>query len=395
MAMEMEGPLALWAAGLAGRLEALGYAPSTATVQMRLAGRLSRFLEKRGLAAGQLSAEVVDDFFADLHAHHGSSWPTPKSIVWLVEYLREAGVAPAPPPAPARSAEEELAGRYRRYLVDERGLARKTVIARERTALLFLAEHRGCQLQDLSAADVSRFVTRQCRSLTVRSAERLVNGLRSFLRFALAEGLITVPLASAVPSVARWSGAGLPRGLAPGQVAALMASCDRRRATGKRDYAILVLLARLGLRAAEIAALRLDDIDWRAGEIVVRGKGHTEERLPLPSDVGEAIAGYLRHGRPRRPEREMFLRASAPLRGLAPEGVSEVVRAASERAGLGSFGAHRLRHTAGTEMLRAGASLPEVAQVLRHRSVATTAIYAKVDFLALRELAMPWPGAAR
>jgi len=216
MAMEMEGPLAPWAAGLAGRLEALGYAPSTGTVQMRLAGRLSRFLEKRGLAAGQLSAEVVDDFFADLHAHHGSSWPTPKSIVWLVEYLREAGVAPAPPPAPARSAEEELAGRYRRYLVDERGLARKTVIARERTALLFLAEHRERQLQDLSAADVSRFVTRQCRSLTVRSAERLVNGLRSFLRFALAEGLITVPLASAVPSVARWSGAGLPRGLAPG-----------------------------------------------------------------------------------------------------------------------------------------------------------------------------------
>jgi site-specific recombinase XerD len=231
--------------------------------------------------------------------------------------------------------------------------------------------------------------------MSVRSAERLVNGLRSFLRFALVEGLIAGPLASAVPSVARWSGAGLPRGLACGQVTALLASCDRGRATGKRDYAILVLLARLGLRAAEIAALRLDDIDWRAGEIVVRGKGRTEERLPLPCDVGEAIADYLRHGRPRRPEREVFLRAVAPLRGLAPEGVSEVVRAASERAGLGSFGAHRLRHTAGTQMLRAGASLPEVAQVLRHRSVATTCIYAKVDHLALRQLAMPWPGAGR
>jgi integrase/recombinase XerD len=281
-------------------------------------------------------------------------------------------VAPAPP----RSWEEELAGRYRRYLVDERGLARKTVIARERTARLFLAEFRDRRLQDLVAGDVSRFVTRQCRSLSVRSAERLVNGHRSFLRFALVEGLITVPLAGAVPSVARWSGAGLPRGLARGQVAALLASCDRTGATGRRDYAILVLLARLGLRAAEVAALRLDDIDWRAGEIVVRGKGRTEERLPLPCDVGEAIADYLRHGRPRRSEREVFLRASAPLRGLAPEGVSEVVRAASERAGLGSFGAHRLRHTAGTEMLRAGASLPQVAQVLRHRSVATTCIYA-------------------
>jgi integrase/recombinase XerD len=203
--------------------------------------------------------------------------------------------------------------------------------------------------------------------------------------------LIAAPLASAVPSAARWSGASLPRGLTRGQVTALLSSCDQRQATGKRDYAILVLLARLGLRAAEAAALRLDDIDWRAGEIVVRGKGRSEERLPLPSDVGAAIAAYLR-GRPCRPEREVFLRACAPLRGLSPDGVSEVVRAASERAGLGSFGSHRLRHTAATEMLRAGASLPEVAQVLRHRSVATTTIYAKVDHLSLRELAMPWPG---
>jgi integrase/recombinase XerD len=238
-------------------------------------------------------------------------------------------------------------------------------------------------------------VTRQVRRLTVRSAERLVNGMRSFLRFALVAGLTTAPLADAVLSVARRSGTGLPRGLMPAEVSALLASCDRHRANGRRDYAILVVLARLGLRAAEVAALQLDDIDWRSGEIVVRGKGSTEERLPLPPDVGDAIVAYLRRGRPQRPEREVFLRASAPLRGLAPEGVSEVVRAASERAGLGSFGAHRLRHTAATEMLRAGASLPEVAQVLRHRTIATTAIYAKVDHLALRQLAMPWPGSLR
>lgn len=393
--MVMNGPLAPWAAGMAGQLKALGYAPSTAAGQMQLVGRLSQFLEQRGLTADELSAEVVEEFFGDLHAHHGSSWPTPKTFVWLVEYLSEIGVVPAAVPSPPGSWEEELVDRYRRYLLDERGLARKTVIARERTALLFLAELSGHALDDLDAGDVSRFVTRQCRRLSSRSAERLVNGLRSFLRFALVEGLITAPLASAVPSVARWSGADLPRGLGRGQVAALLASCDRRRAIGRRDYAILVLLARLGLRAAEVAALRLDDINWRAGEVVVRGKGRTEERLPLPSDVGAAIAAYLRRGRPRRPEREVFLRSCAPLRGLTPEGVSEVVRAASERAGLGSFGAHRLRHTAGTEMLRAGASLPEVAQVLRHRSVATTAIYAKVNHLALRELAMPWPGAER
>lgn len=393
--MVIEGPLAPWATGIAGQLKTLGYAPSTAAQRMQLVGRLSRFVQLRGLAASELSAEVVEEFFEDLHANHGSSWPTSKAFAWLVEYLRDAGVAPPPRPSLPQSWEENLIDRYRRYLLDERGLVRKTVIARERTVLLFLAAHSGRELQDLDAGDVSRFVTRQCRRLSTRSAERLVNGLRSFLRFALVEGLITAPLASAVPSVARWSGAGLPRGLAHVEVAALLASCDRRRVTGRRDYAILVLLARLGLRAAEVSALRLHDIDWRSGEIVVRGKGRTEERLPLPSDVGAAIAAYLRGGRPHRSEREVFLRAYAPLRGLAPEGVSEVVRAASERAGLGSFGAHRLRHTAGTEMLRAGASLAEVAQVLRHRSVATTAIYAKVDHLALRELAMPWPEAAR
>jgi site-specific recombinase XerD len=247
----------------------------------------------------------------------------------------------------------------------------------------------------MTAADVSGFMTRQAARLSPRGLERAATSLRSFFGFALAEGLIDRPLASAVPSAARWSGAGLPRSLTPRQVNALLASCDRRTPTGRRDYAILVLLVRLGLRAAEVAALRLDDIDWRAGEIVVRGKGRTEERLPLPADVGAAVAAYLRRGRPRRAEREVFLRASAPLRGLAPEGVSEVVRAASERAGLGSFGAHRLRHTAGTQMLQAGASLSEVAQVLRHRRVATTAIYAKVDHRALRALAMPWPGNPR
>jgi len=201
---------------------------------------------------------------------------------------------------------------------------------------------------------------------------------------------VEIPSASAASRIKR-----LNDKLRPKQVAALLASCDRRRALGRRDYAILVLLVRLGLRAAEVSALRLDDIDWRAGELVVRGKARTEERLPLPADVGAAIAGYLQRGRPRRAEREVFLRACAPLRGLTPDGVGEVVRAASERAGLGSFGSHRLRHTAATQMLQAGASLPEVAQVLRHRTIATTVIYAKVDHRGLRELVVAWPGSPR
>ncbi len=393
--MAMEGSLAPWALGIADHLKALGYAPLTRGRHMALAGRLSRFLQRRGLEASELNEEVTEEFFRTVRSKGGPARPTPKALAWLVAYLRDIAVVPAPVPPRPQSRAEELVERYRSYLVVERGLAPETVVEYVRTTRLFLAEHPGRELKDLGVGEVSSFMTYQCRRLSQRSTERLATGLRSFLGFALLEGLTAAPLAGAVPSAARWSGSTLPRGLAPGQVAALLASCDRSRPTGRRDYAILVLLVRLGLRAAEVADLCFDDIEWRAGEILVRGKGRTEERLPLPPDVGAAIVAYLRRGRPRRAEREVFLRAIAPLRGLSPDGVSEVVRAASERAQLGSFGSHRLRHTAGTEMLRAGASLSEVAQVLRHRSVATTVIYAKVDHLALRWLAMPWPGGQR
>ena len=390
--MVIEGPLTPWVSGMAEHLEALGYAPVTVHQQMELAGKLSRFLKQRGLLASEVGPDVIRQFVGTLCVSHA---PTSKALAWLLAYLREIGVTPAPLPALPQCWLDEVFERYRPYLAFERGLAPETVELYTRAARLFLSEHAGRGLTELGVADVSRFMTRQCRLLSPKSAERLATGLRSFLGFALLEGWIVAPLAGAVPSAARWRRAALPRGLTPEQVAALLDSCDRRRSTGRRDYAILRLLTRLGLRAVEVAALRLDDINWRAGTIVVRGKGRTEEALPLPSDVGAAITAYLRRGRPRRPEREVFLRAIAPLRGLSCDGVSEVVRAASERAGLGSFGSHRLRHTAGTEMLRAGASLPEVAQVLRHRSIDTTAIYAKVDYIALRGLAMPWPGATQ
>jgi site-specific recombinase XerD len=385
-----------WEERLAEQVRTLGYAPTVARRQMEWVRRLSGFLDERGLAASELNADVVEEFFAVVRDKRRSTRPTAKTLAWLLPWLLDLGVTTgavvAPPP---RSADEELVGRYERYLRDERGLAPDTVSLYSPAAALLLRERAGRGLEGLVAEDVAKFMTRECRQRSPRSAERLATGLRSFLRFALLEGLITAPLASAVPSTARWSGAGLPHALTAAEVAVLLASCDRRRPKGRRDYAILKLLARLGLRAAEVAALRLEDIDWRAGEIVVRGKGRTEERLPLPCDVGEALAAYLRRGRPRRPEREVFLRVLAPVHGLEPQGVSEVVRAAAERAGIGSFGSHRLRHTAGTQMLRAGASLADVAQVLRHRSVTTTAIYAKVDHLALEALVLPWPRAQR
>lgn len=395
MSNVMDGALAPWASDMAHELERLGYSRRTAAVLMKLAGRLSHWMEERGFDVGELNAEVIEDFFGSLRAEGGWFRPTARTLGWLASYLQQIGAMPMPVPPAPQSWEEELTERYRRYLVNERGLVVETVQQRVHVAQQFLAEQPCSQLNELRVADVTTFMTRQCRRLGVGSTKLAATGLRSFLAFVQLEGLIAEPLTGAVPSAAGWSGAALPRGLAPDEVARLLAGCDRRRATGIRDYAILVLLVRLGLRAAEVSSLRLDDIDWQAGEIVVRGKGRSEERLPLPADVGEAIADYLRRARPRRPEREVFLRMYAPLRGLSPDGVSEVVRAAGERAGLGSFGSHRLRHTAATEMLRAGASLPEVAQVLRQRSVTTTAIYAKVDYLALGGLAMTWPGGER
>lgn len=230
------------------------------------------------------------------------------------------------------------------------------------------------------------------RSGRVGSAKLIVCALRSLLRWLHLTGQVPSSLASAVPSVAGWRLSSLPKGLEPEQLRRLLAACDRRTRTGRRDYAVTLLLARLGLRAGEVARLGLDDIDWRHGEITILGKGNWGERLPLPADVGAAIAAYLRRGRPATAEgRSVFVRVHAPHRPLTSTGVSEVVHDAAQRAGLGKIHAHRLRHTAATAMLRAGSTLPEVGQVLRHRSMLSTAIYAKVDRDALAVLARPWP----
>jgi len=223
----------------------------------------------------------------------------------------------------------------------------------------------------------------------------MVTALRSLLRFLHVDGVIDHPRASAVPSVAGWSLSSLPKALGADQVVAWLTSCDRNTSTGCRNFAILTLLVRLGLRAGEVAALTVDDIDWRRGEITVRGKGRRHDQLPLPDDVGQAIVEYLRHARPGTAQgRMVFVRAQAPYRALTSNAVTTVVAVAGRRAGIGLIGAHRLRHTAATALLRAGGSLTEIGQVLRHRRVLTTAIYAKVDRQALRLVARPWPGDA-
>jgi integrase/recombinase XerD len=390
----VSGPLAPCAAGFVSWLKSRAYSPSAIADRLYQFDQLSCWLEREELAVGELTDEQAERFAAVRRAAGLVMWACPRSALLPLGYLRALGVAPAPAPALARGPLEELLEDYCRYLSVERGLSGHTVLdAYEPAARLFLAGREGRDglgLKRLSAVDVSSFLARECPRRSVSGARDLVCALRSFLRYLHLAGLIEAPLVWAVPSVTDLRDRTLPRGLDPAAVRRLLASCDRRRRVGRRDFAILLLLVRLGLRAGEVAAIQLEDVDWRRGELLVRGKGSRQDVLPLPVDVGEAIVAYLRR-RPRCECRALFLRVTAPLQGLNRCTVSWVVRAACDRAGLARVGAHRLRHTAATEMLRAGASLPEIGQVLRHREQKTTAIYAKVDRTALRALARPWP----
>lgn len=290
---------------------------------------------------------------------------------------------------------EEVLAAYRTYLLRERGLSSATVESYERRARRFLADRTGGDglgLELLTAVEVIDFLARDCPLRGTGEAQLLVAMMRSLLRYLYATGLIAAPLEWAVPAVANLKGRSLPRSLEPSVVTALLASCDRRRMIGRRDYAILLLLARLGLRASEVAQVCLDDINWRAGEILVHGKGGRQDILPLPVDAGEALTSYLQR-RPLGPDRcrVLFLTAVTPVGPMSRYAISAVVREACWRVGIPRCGAHRLRHTLASQMLAAGASLEEIGQVLRHRERRTTAIYARVDRATLRGLALPWP----
>ena len=389
------GPLAPYADGFRAELERLGYTPLTAATHVRLMAHLSRWLAREGVEVPGLSAAVVDAYFAERRAAGYAGHVTGRALRPLASYLRRLGVIPPTVPAVAASPAERLLARYREYLLVERGLAGTTAELNVRMVRPFLAGRvhetdDSAALRHLTAGEVAAFVVSQSRQQP-RSVKRMVTALRSLLGFLHAEGVIGQPLP--VFSPAGWTQAGLPRALDGDQVAALLASCDPLTRTGRRDLAILTLLARLGLRAGEVAALRLDDIDWRRGEITVRGKGNRQDRRPLPPDVGRRIVTYRHDGRPQAAQgRVVFVRAQAPYRALTSNAVTTVVACAGRRAGLGLIGAHRLRHSAATAMLRSGGSLTEIGQTLRHARPLTTAIYAKVDIGALRQLARPWPG---
>jgi len=397
---QVTGPLAQHAEGFRIELSGLGYTPLTAAAHIRLMAHLSRWLAAEGLETSALTSSTAEAYFAERRAVGYVNERTVGALRPLLDYLRRVGAVPIADAAIPASATEQLLTRYKSYLTAERGLAAATVELNVRLVRPLLFEHAGGQesrveLKELTARDIAAFVVEQSAQRP-RSIKRVVTALRSLLGFLYIEGSIDQPLAKAVPSPPGWTLTGLPKALSGSQVSALLASCDAETATGRRDLAILTLLARLGLRAGEVSALKLDDIDWRRGELTVCGKANRIARLPLPSDVGERIVGYLRDGRPSTAEgRTVFVRAQAPYRALTSTGVTTIVATAGRRAGLGTIGAHRLRHSAATAMLRAGGSLREIGDVLRHRRAMTTAIYAKLDLEALRSLARPWPGEPR
>jgi len=384
--------------GFAEDLAAQGYAGATARIAVQAVGRLGRWFTDHHLDASDTSEITLTKFcqqdrFADSTRHGGE-----KALRMMLERLRSLGVAPEAVPQPEPSAAEQLTKEFDRYLREERSLSEATAVNYCPEARRLLSDKFGVgpiDLTKLSAADLHAFVSRHAGDYSAKRVQLMLTALRSFLRFLYVRGDTSVRLDVHVPKAPCWRKTQIPKYLSCDEVERVLASCDRHSAIGQRDYAILLLLARLGLRASEVVLLELEDISWEAGEISVCGKGSQRKRFPLPEDAGHAIAAYLRSSRPSCDSRRVFFRTRAPYRGLGHASTLDtIVCNALARAKLDPplKGAHLFRHSLATRMLRNGATLTEIGQVLHHASPDTTSIYAKVDIGGLRELAQPWPG---
>lgn len=397
-----EGSLGLYLDDFAGHLAELGYTWNTGRTRLGLLGHLARWLRDNQLIAESLDEAVVGAFVLSRTAtglRCGTRDGRRATLTDFLEFLRGKAVISVPDVKPCDdSPASRLKRDFQAYLVSERGLSRASLLNTLPYVERFLSEtfpDETLHLEELRPANVTQFILRHARSAGPGRAKLMVGAIRSFLRFLHVKGHIQHNLTGSVPTVADWRLSSLPKSLEPEQVAVLLNSCDRHTPAGKRDYAILLLLARLGLRACEIVSMKLGDIDWEAGVLTVRGKGKREDRIPLPHDVGTALAAYLRDARPRGALRRVFVCKRAPLRGIGSSTtISTLVRRALDRAQISSprRGAHLLRHSLAREMLRKGASLREIGELLRHRLVDTTAIYAKVNLGELQTLAQPWLG---
>jgi site-specific recombinase XerD len=367
--------------------------------QIRVVANFSKWLAAEEVAAEDVTDEHAKRFFEVDKRPQSVRRGEFATLRRLMEFLRHLDVIRPVPEVDQTTPIQQAVGEFARYLLQERALSEKTLIQYCPFIERFLSErfgHGPVEYAALRGGDVIEFVKQQAEHLSPARAKAATTALRSFFRYLRYCGATELDLAAAVPTVPNWSMTGIPRAIAPDHLQAVFAHCPRDTPVGRRDYAILMLLARLGLRASEIVSLTLDSINWEAGSLTIAGKGDQGGCLPIPVEVGEAIADYLHQGRPISSSRSLFLRACAPIRGLgAQQTIGTIVKAAIKRAGIGTRcqGAHQFRHALAVDMLRHGATLTEIGSVLRHRHIKTTGIYAKVDFAALRPLSLPWPGA--
>ncbi|MGH3875322.1 MAG: tyrosine-type recombinase/integrase [Pseudonocardiaceae bacterium] len=391
-------PLQAYVIGFRAGLFELGYSERSCAEHLQRMAHLSRWLDEIDLAPGELGMPQAERFLA---FHRDRSWAdrnlTLKGMRPLLDHLRGIGVVPTAEPAAPLRGRRLVIEQFVAYLTTERGLAGSTMGNYREVAERFLAEC-GWEPGDpasISGVSVTAFVLGEAARRSSGSLSTATTAWRALLRFLYPHGHTPALLVDAVPVAPSWRDQGVVRAMPVEDVARMLAACDRGTRVGLRDYAVLEILTRLGLRRGEVAGLTVGDVNWRAGELMVTGKGNRREVLPLPVDVGEAIAGYCRNGRRSGGSRSLFLSSLAPWGPLSPSGVGQVVARACTRAGLPVVGAHRLRHTAATEMRAAGAPLFEIGQVLRHRHTATTMLYARDDLTALRVVTRPWPGSRR
>lgn len=389
----LPGPLTEHAAGFAAELHRQGFTPLSVVHQLRLAAHLSRWMQDRSVDLGQLTADWVDEFLVERRTTHTNRY-SHRSLRPLLGFLNELGVLPAEAPAAPTHIELVVAG-FERYQVNERGLLPRTAAAQASRVhpvpdpILPTGRTRGsvgsrCHRRIACRGHQPRRLLGQTTGLYAAVVPALRLPERTD-RPRLVRGVDSDPGAPAVV---------VPIGISRQQTTSLLAACDRNSVVGRRDYAVILLLARLGLRATEVAQLHLDDLDWHHGEITVRGKGPRDERMPLPADVGEALVDYLMRSRPTdAPElRTVFLAAPAPRRPMDRVTVSSMIGRVCQHAGIEPIGAHLLRRTLGEAMIRAEVPLSAISQVLRHHDPLTTTNYARVDIERLRGLARPWPG---
>lgn len=391
------GPLGPYASQYERQLVSDGHRFGSVQHRLTQFSQVSRWLLSEGLEANDLNEKTAQRFAEHRRAKGRMTWASPANMSSILVFLRSIEVVG--PPALHEGPFEELLGAYRRYLYDERGLGDKSVAAYLLLARSFLCSvaNRTDELAHLGAADVRAYLLTECRRQSVSSMNKTLGGARSLLAYLHVAAMTPTSLVGAVPKMAGFrQGSPLPS-LSKDVVAGLYDSCDRRSGVGRRDYAILLLLGRLGLRTIEVTRLTLDDVDWHHGELYIRGKGDRHERLPLPAEVGAAIAAYLQRGRPKVTEdvRSLFLRSRAPYTPLGFGGTQTVVRYASQRCGLAVIGPRQLRRYAATQMHQRGMSLSAVAEVLRHHDIRVTTVYVDVDMNRLPELARVWPGSAR